>query len=136
MKIFLIILFAISSVTFITSKEPITVDAISSETMIKIKLNEGKKWQTDDATTTHIETMIALCEQALSQKTYEVTPLNDALTKEINLLNRNTQITGDARAQLHNYQLGIRKRILAISDNRGTVEWLLIELKRFSEYFD
>lgn len=136
MKTFLILLLAISSVTFITSKEPIKVDAISSETMIKIKLNEGKKWPKDDATTKHIQTMIALCEQALSQKTYEVIELNDAFTKEINLLNRNTKMTGDARAQLHNYQLGIRKRIQAISNNRGSVEWLLHELKRYADYFD
>tara|TARA_R110002072_G_scaffold9239_1_gene45305 strand:- start:12832 stop:13242 length:411 start_codon:yes stop_codon:yes gene_type:complete len=136
MKTFLIILLSVLGFAFVTTKEPLKVDAISSETMINIKLDEGKKWPTDDATTSHIQTMITLCEQALSQKTYEVTALNDALTKEINLLNRNTKMTGDARSQLHNYQLGIRKRIQAISDNRGSVEWLLHELKRYADYFD
>ncbi len=136
MKLSLILLLAFLSFAFIPTKEPLKVDAISSETMINIKLDEGKKWPADDATSKHIQTMIALCEQALSQKKYEVPLLNETLTKEINLLNRNTQMTGDARSQLHNYQLGIRKRIQAISDNRGSVEWLLHELKRYADFFD
>ncbi|WP_339610875.1 hypothetical protein [uncultured Planktosalinus sp.] len=111
-------------------------DAYSSATMIKLKLNDGEKWPTDEATTNHIQSMIGLCEEALSQRTYAVAPLHEALSKEIDLLNRNTQITGDARAQLHNYQLGLRNRIEALSDNRGSVEWLLHELKRFADYFE
>ncbi len=121
---------------FFTPEKQLIVDAISSETVINIKMNNGEKWPSDTSTTAHIQTMIALCEEALSQKDYKVLPLKEALTNEINLLNRNTQITGDARSQLHNYQLGIRKRINAVIENRGSVEWLMHELKRYFDYFE
>ncbi|GGD84630.1 hypothetical protein [Planktosalinus lacus] len=119
------------------SLPPVAIpDAHSSATMINLKLNDGEKWPTDEVTTNHIQSMIDLCEAALSQRTYAVAPLHEALTQEIDALNQNTQMSGDARAQLHNYQLGLRKRIEALSENRGTVEWLLHELKRFTDYFE
>jgi|GEM_PF-3918441 len=136
MKTCITLILALLFFTSFSLEKQQNVDAISSETMIKIKLNEGEKWPTDTATKKHINLMIELCEQALSQKAYDVNLLTESCTKEVNLLNRNTKMTGDARSQLHNYQLGIRKRINALSDNRGSVEWLLHELKRFSDYFE
>lgn len=111
-------------------------DAYSSETMINIKLNEGEKWSTDKPTAAHIQTMIDLCEEALSHRTYETAPLREALAQEIDLLIQNTQMTGNARAQLQKYQLGLRKRIETISQDRDTVNWLTDYLDRFFEYFE
>lgn len=111
-------------------------DAVSSETIINIKLNDGEKWTADEATTAHIRTMQSLCETQLSEKTIDDELLREQLNAEVDLLNRNTKMTGDARSQLHNYQMGIRSRINTISQDRDTVIWIKDYLERYFEYFE
>tara|TARA_R110000850_G_scaffold30630_2_gene84203 strand:+ start:52663 stop:53070 length:408 start_codon:yes stop_codon:yes gene_type:complete len=121
---------------FPVENKPLIPDAISSETVINVKLNNGEKWQADEATTEHIKNLQALCKQQLSEKTIDDELLREELTREVDLLNRNTQMTGDARAQLHNYQLGIRNRINTISQDRESVQWLTDYLQRYFDYFE
>jgi hypothetical protein len=111
-------------------------DAISSETIINVKLNDGKKWPADEATTQHVNNLLGLCQQQLSEKTIDDELLREELTREVDLLNRNTQMSGDARAQLHSFQLGIRNRINTISQDRESVLWLTDYLERYFEYFE
>lgn len=111
-------------------------DAYSSATIINISLNDGEKWETDEATTNHINNLKLLCENQLSQKTIDDELLREELNREVDLLNRNTKMTGNARAQLHNYQMGIRSRINTISQDRESVIWLTDYLDRFFEYFE
>lgn len=111
-------------------------DAYSSETIINVKLNEGEKWPADEATTRHIKKLQDLCQQQLSEKTIDDELLREELTREVDLLNRNTQMSGDARTQLHNYQLGIRNRINTLSQDRESVQWLTDYLERYYEFFE
>jgi hypothetical protein len=132
------ILYLFLPLLFLFSGETSTLnpDAYSSETIINIKLNDGEKWPADEATTTHINNMQLLCDAQLSEKTIDDELLREQLTQEVDLLNRNTQMTGDARAQLHNYQLGIRSRINTLSQDRESVIWLTDYLQRYFEYFE
>lgn len=127
--IFLLYLFPVK----VESYKP---DAVSSETIINIKLNEGEKWPADEVTTNHIRNMQALCEEQLAEKTIDDELLREKLNHEVDLLNRNTTMTGDARSQLHNYQLGIRSRINTLSQDRESVIWLTDYLKRYDDYFE
>jgi hypothetical protein len=136
MKTFLLLLLSLLSLTLISTEEESTIDAYSSETIINIRLNDGEKWSADEATTKHIHTMQSLCESQLSEKTIDDELLREQLNTEVDLLNRNTKMTGDARAQLHNYQMGIRSRINTISQDRESVVWLKDYLKRYFEYFE
>lgn len=135
MKYFLLSLFAVI-LLFPKENKILIPDAYSSETIINIRLNDGEKWKADEATTTHIRNMQAICDAQLSEKTIDDELLKGQLLPEVDLLNRNTQMTGDARAQLHNYQMGIRSRINTISQERETVLWLTEYLERFFEYFE
>lgn len=135
MKYFLLSIFAVLLLLPEENKTLIP-DAYSSETIINLRLNDGEKWKADEATTAHIRNLQAICDAQLSEKTIDDELLKEQLSLEVDLLNRNTQMTGDARAQLHNYQMGIRSRINTISQERETVLWLTDYLERFFEYFE
>lgn len=132
------LLYSVLLILFLFSAETKTLkpDAYSSETIINIKLNDGEKWQADEVTTAHIRNLQSLCDAQLSEKTIDDELLCEQLTREVDLLNRNTTMTGDARAQLHNYQMGIRSRINTISQDRESVMWLTDYLERYFEYFE
>lgn len=127
--LFVLVLFPAETKTFIP-------DAYSSETIINIKLNDGEKWAADEATTRHIRNMQSLCDAQLSEKTIDDELLREQLKREVDLLNTNTSMTGEARTQLHKYQEGICNRINTLSQDRDTVNWLTDYLERYFEYFE
>lgn len=131
---FLLYLFTLSFIA--TPKADLKPDAYSSATIINIALNDGEKWEADEATTTHIQNLKAHCEAQLAEKTIDDDLLREQLNREVDLLNRNTKMTGNARSQLHNYQMGIRSRINTISQERESVLWLTDYLDRYFDYFE
>ena len=112
------------------------VDAISSETGIKTKLNDGEKWKSDKETTASIEKLKVICATHFNTKTIDDELLKEQLTAEVNNLNRVTGLKGDARSQLHNFQWGIRNRINVISQDRETLKWLMDYLYTYDTYFE
>lgn len=136
MKTFLILVLSILSFAFFSSEKELNVDAFSSETYINIKLNDGEKWEADTETSKSIKTLQEICNRYFNQKTVDEELLKEELTAEVNNLNRVTGLTGNARSQLHNFQMGIRSRIDVLSEDRETLEWLMNYLKNYYTYFE
>ncbi|MCR9182521.1 MAG: hypothetical protein NXH73_06315 [Flavobacteriaceae bacterium] len=121
---------------FFTPEKNRIVDAISSETVINVKLNDGEKWEADAKTTASIEKLKEICSTHFNTKTIDDELLKEQLTAEVNNLNRVTGLKGDARSQLHNFQWGIRNRINVISQDRETLKWLIDYLDTYYTYFE
>lgn len=111
-------------------------DAISSETVIHIKLNDGEKWKADAETTASIKTLQEICERHYNEKTVDDELLKKELTAAVDKLNMVTKLTGNARSQLHNYQMGIRNRINVITQDRETLQGLIDYLETYYTYFE
>lgn len=135
MKIVFLI-FSLLLLAYFTQEKQLKVDAISSETVINIKLNNGEKWEADAATTASIEKLKEICSAHFNTKTIDDELLKEQLTAEVNNLNRVTGLKDGARSQLHNYQMGIRNRINVISQDRETLKWLMDYLDTFYTYFE
>ncbi len=121
---------------FVFSEQEVSIDAYSSETVINIKLNDGEKWEADAETTASIKALQEICLRHYNEKTVDDELLKEKLTTEVDKLNRVTKLTGNARSQLHNYQMGIRNRINVISQDRQTLQWLMDYLETYYTYFE
>lgn len=121
---------------FVLSEQEVSVDAYSSETVINIKLNDGEKWEADAETTASIKALQEICKRHYNEKTVDDELLKEELTTEVDRLNRVTKLTGNARSQLHNYQMGIRNRINVISQDRETIQWMMDYLETYYTYFE
>jgi lipopolysaccharide biosynthesis regulator YciM len=136
MKTFLLLFLSVLSLTFIPAEKELNIDAFSSETVINIQLNDGEKWNADPETTASIKALQEICTRHWNEKAIDDEALKEALTAEVNNLNRITKLTGNARSQLHNYQMGIRNRINVISQDRESLRWLMDYLETYYTYFD
>lgn len=121
---------------FFTPEKQRSIDAISSETVINIKLNNGEKWKADAKTTASIEKLKKICSTHFNTKTIDDELLKEQLTAEVNNLNRVTGLKDGARSQLHNYQMGIRNRINVLSQDRESLKWLIDYLDTYYTYFE
>lgn len=136
MKSMLFILLSSLGFLFVFPEQEVSIDAYSSETVINIKLNDGEKWEADTETTASIKALQEICSRHYNEKTLDDELLKEELTAEVNNLNRVTRLKGDARSQLHNYQMGIRNRINVISQDRETLQWMMDYLKTYYTYFE
>lgn len=136
MKTFFFLFLSVLSFTIPPPENTIPIDAYSSETVITIKLNDGEKWKADAATTASIEKLQEICNTHFNEKTVDDELLKETLTTEVDKLNRVSKLTGNARSQLHNYQMGIRSRINTISQDRESIMWLMDYLETYYTYFN
>lgn len=136
MKIMLFLFLSSLSSLFVFSEKEVHIDAYSSETVIQIKLNDGEKWEADAETTASIKALQEICERHYNEKTVDDELLKQELNAEVDKLNRVTKMTGNARSQLHNYQMGIRNRINVISQDRDTLQWMMDYLETYYTYFE
>lgn len=134
MNTYLIILLLISFSS--AEKENIAIDAFSSATFTEIPLNDGKKWEADKETTGSIIKMITITKETVDTGTYDPAEIRTALETELRTLLRNCTMEGPARAQLHNYQMGLRYRMDAIKKDVETLKNVHTYLEKYHTYFE
>ncbi len=134
MHMYLIILLLISFSS--EEKETLVIDGFSSATYTDIRLNDGEKWEANKETTESISKMIGITKDAIDSESYDPTEVRVSLENELQILLKNCTMEGQARSQLHNYQMGLRYRIHAIQKNVATLKEVQTYLEKYPTYFE
>jgi len=105
----------------------------------KLRLNDGEKWEANDATTIGIENMMVFLDE-VNDTSFKSDIVVDKLDDEFKTIVAKCTMTGEAHDQLHYFILPLKDKIESLKNTttknrKGQLKEIKTYLKMYNTYF-
>jgi len=109
-----------------------------AETVGKLILNNGAKWQANTATTEGIQKMLSMVNKYLNNGNTDSKKLSESLEQEFTIILQKCTMTGVAHEQLHNFLLPFKEKIEKLKETKNieAIKEIRSYLNNYYNYFE